>query len=360
MSARIKLAVDGRNLTRPLSGIGRFISQTLIHLPKEKVSPTLLATRPINGYFKSLLDQHDIAVKNSKTRLGLPAYTETEEHVFWGPAHRIPFGLPKNLPVVLTVHDLAWRIVPHTMQRRTWVGERLFFARAVRRANRIACVSQATADDLARLFPESQDKTRIVYPAAFKSEQKPSKDKKKFALFVGTPEPRKNLQGLLKAYASMPVSQRCDLELVIVGGTGWGGIDVEAMIKFHGIDDKTRVILAPDDDQLNQLYADCAFLVLPSFYEGFGLPLVEAMSHGKPVITSNTASMPEVAGDAGLFIDPTDANSLATAMALLAGDTELYNTLSEQAKMHAQKFSWAKASVNMMELFEEVLQDRSR
>lgn len=359
MSACIKLAVDGRNLTRPLSGIGRFISQILIHLPKEKVSPSLLVTRPINGYFKSLLDQHDVAVKNSKTRLSLPAYTETGEDVFWGPAHRIPFGLPKSLPVVLTVHDLAWRIVPHTMQRRTWAGERLFFGKAVRRANRIACVSQATADDLTWLFPESHDKTRVVYPAAFKSGLNPSKNKKKFALFVGTPEPRKNLHGLLKAYASMPVAQRSDLELVIVGGTGWGGVDVEAMIKFHGIDDKTRMILAPDDDQLNQLYADCLFLVLPSFYEGFGLPLVEAMSHGKPVITSNAASMPEVAGDGGLLIDPTDANSLATAMARLASDTDLYNTLSQRARMHAQKFSWAKASVNMVELFEEVLQDRS-
>ena len=165
-------------------------------------------------------------------------------------------------------------------------------------------------------------------------------------------EPRKNLNRLIDAYAAMP--HKDQLDLIIVGGVGWGGINLEASIKRHGLNNHVRIITNANDTIINQLYADCHFLVMPSLYEGFGLPLVEAMKYGKPVLTSNISSMPEVAGAAGLLVDPYSTDAITVAMGKLATDQELYSNLSSAAKKRADEFTWQKTSKLLFQCFQSV------
>lgn len=355
MSHPLRLAVDGRNLTKPLSGIGRLLSQTIAHLPADRVNINILLPQPLHqdfdGYFQAAhFDHNQLA-----TVLGQPIYSANAVDVLWGPAHRLPIGIPRRIPVVLTVNDLVWRKHPETMRWRTWLGEKLFFTHAVNRADRIICVSQSTADDLAFYCPKAQDKIRIIYPGANPPVTEPQIPSQAFALFVGTLEPRKNLERLLTAYAGLSHINRDACHLVIAGGAGWGNLKIDKLIKEKGLNPFVHVIKSPDEKQLNQLYADCAFLVMPSLYEGFGLPIAEAMQYGKPCITSNISSMPEVAGNAGILVDPLSIDDITKSLATMITDDVARTSLQDEAKMSANRFSWSASAKVMLDVFYELL-----
>jgi len=136
---------------------------------------------------------------------------------------------------------------------------------------------------------------------------------KPYVLFVGTLEPRKNLRRLLGAWAGLPAALRQSHQLVIAGGKGWGGVDVPQLVQALGLGDTALVLGYVSDAQLAGLYAHARFLAMPSLYEGFGLPLVESMAHGVPVLTANCSAMPEVAGDAGVLVNPLSEPDIASA-----------------------------------------------
>ena len=353
MPSFLKLAIDGRNLTRPISGINRYISESVLALSAGNISINILHHQPVHPYFLDYLNAPNITFHQTSTRFSFPRYTPIDEDVFWGPAHRFPMDFPKHIPAVATIHDLVWKKFAATMNKRTYLGERLFFARTLKRADRIVCVSHSTAHDLQQYFPHFADKITVIYPGAHQHTYRPHHKGKPFALFVGTMEPRKNLNRLIDAYAAMP--HKDALDLVIVGGAGWGGINPQALVTEHQLKDHVRIITQANDSTINQLYADCHFLVMPSLYEGFGLPLVEAMKYGKPVLTSNIASMPEVAGAAALLVDPNDTRQISQAMAQLATDQELHSNLSSNAVKKATDFSWEKTSQSLFDCFHTLI-----
>ena len=352
MTPSLKLALDGRNLTHTISGINRYICESILALSAKNIQIDILHHQPVHPYFLNYLNAQNITFHKTSTHFSFLRYTPTNADLFWGPAHRFPMKLPKNIPAVTTIHDLVWKRFAHTMNKRTYLGERLFFAKTLKRADKIISVSQSTANDLQQYFPHYADKIDVIYPGAHKPACQPQHKGKPFALFVGTMEPRKNLNRLIDSYAAMPHKDR--LDLIIVGGVGWGGINLEASIKRHGLNNHIRTITNANDTIINQLYADCHFLVMPSLYEGFGLPLVEAMKYGKPVITSNISSMPEVAGAAGLLVDPRSADAITAAMGKLATDQELYANLSSAAKKRADEFTWQKTSQLLFRCFQNV------
>lgn len=352
MTSPLKLALDGRNLTHSISGINRYISESVLALSTENIQIDILHHHPVHPYFLDYLNAQNITFHQTSTRFSFPRYTPTKADVFWGPAHRFPMDFPKNIPAVTTIHDLVWKKFAYTMNKRTYLGERLFFARTLKRADKIICVSQSTANDLQQYFPDYADKIDVIYLGAHKPACQPQHKGRPFALFVGTMEPRKNLNRLIAAYAAMPHKDR--LDLIIVGGAGWGGINPEAVIKRHRLSDHIRIITQANNTIINQLYADCRFLVMPSLYEGFGLPLVEAMKYGKPVLTSNIASMPEVAGAAGLLVDPSSTDAITAAMGKLATDQELYSHLSSAAVERANEFTWQKTSQSLFRCFQRL------
>jgi glycosyltransferase involved in cell wall biosynthesis len=179
-----------------------------------------------------------------------------------------------------------------------------------------------------------------------------------YFLFVGTLEPRKNLLRLVNAYARIDEAIRNKFLMVIAGGKGWGGVDIHALVKEKGLSAQLVLTGYVNDNQLATLYAHARFLAMPSIYEGFGLPLVEAMSFGVPVLTSNCSSMPEVAGDAGLLVDPFDEKAIADALRSLLTDDHLRDTLAARARKNSERFSWQRAAAETMVVFEEAVAER--
>ncbi len=363
----MRVLADGSALTKPASGIGRVAAQTALHSHPDKAHITFACPKSVHAFYQN--DTLNVERSRPPARnwhlTGLQSILQTcQPDVFWGPAHRLPFGLPSSLATVVSVHDLVWKTHPETMRWRTWASEHLQFKRAVLRADRIACVSQSTADDLIRFFPMTESKIRVVHPGASPAQKAIQKRpiEKPFILFVGTLEPRKNLARLLEAFAALPETLKANFDLAIAGGTGWGGVHIASLIQRHKLENHTHVFASPDDTTLHQLYASCEFLAMPSLYEGFGLPIAEALQYGKPILTSCVSSMPEIAGNAGLYVDPRTTDALKQNLRLLVEDVSVRETLAKKAVQEAKRFSWPASAVGMANLFREavVLKKKSR
>lgn len=276
---------------------------------------------------------------------GARAFIEKPD-VYWGPAHRLPLILPKNVGSVVTVHDLCWRRAPETMRTAGRLLDSMLMGRSVDRADRVITVSQSTADDIVSVWPKAKDKIRIT-PLAGSLPVAPSavggvsgRSLRRYFLFVGTFEPRKNLSRLLQAYAIAGARDPNWPALVLCGARGWGGVDPRSESQKLGIEEQVELIEGVSDETLAALYRDAICLVMPSIYEGFGLPIVESMTQGRPVITSNCSSMPEVAGEGGLLVDPHSVPAIAEGLRVMAKDERLREAFAVNAVRHAKQFSW--------------------
>lgn len=370
----MKIGVDARLISQQITGIGRYtndLSLALLKQADKRGDEYLFYTPSAPGVGVS-----DLIIKSARTwgikgRLGrmlwsqsvLPfAATRDRIDLFWGATHRLPRYLPDRIARVVTIHDLVWRRAGDTMRPLSrWMEERLM-PEAIRLADRIMVDSTSTFDDLSSEFPWAIEKIRIVHlgvTALVAPSEKVDLSVmgifKPFFLYVGTLEPRKNLRRLLTAYASLPEFVRDSYSLVIAGGKGWGDIDLNSLIQSLGLEGSVILVGYVSDSQLASLYSNARCLAMPSIYEGFGLPLLEAMSHGIPVLTSNCSSLPEVVGDAGLLVDPLDESSLAKGLLDLLMDDVLHANLSFKALPNAQRFSWEKCAIETMAVFEEAI-----
>jgi glycosyltransferase involved in cell wall biosynthesis len=275
--------------------------------------------------------------------------------LFWGPAHRLPVGLPAGTARVVTIHDLCWLEAPATMRRATRWLDRLLMPRALRQADRVIAVSHATRDTLVRAFPSVAGRIVVVSEAceALPPAGAPRVEGR-YVLAVGTVEPRKNLTRLIEAFARVPTTAR----LVLAGGRGWGMEQPEAIAARAGIAARFTYLGAVADDELAALYRDASLLAMPSLYEGFGLPLLEALSCGTPVLYGDNSSMPEVAGDAGLAVDASSVESIAEGIARLLHDDALRHRLAARATAQAAKFSWDRAARETLAVFDQAIAER--
>ncbi len=357
----MRIGVDARPLAHPKNGIGRYTAQLLKRLTQSSDHQWFLYGRqsPDNPWlnFDSVYCRSNTSaysglnLVHSQTKFSNWA-REDRLDVFWSPRHHLPLLL-RSIPCVLTIHDCVWRQRPDTMQLSRLIAERLLTPPSLQLATRIIAVSQATATDLVSLYPEVQPKIDVVQEASSLPPAEPgSSDRPPYMLFVGTLEPRKNLQRCLEALAKL---QMVDIELprlVVAGGRGWKMEPLERSVTALGLEQQVEYVGSADDAELSALYAGCDFLLCPSLYEGFGLPIVEALSFGKPVITSNVSSMPEVAGEAALLVDPNSVDEIANAMKRLITDRALYDTLASKAIPQAAKFSWDRAAQQTLEIIE--------
>ena len=287
--------------------------------------------------------------------------------VFWSPAHRLPSMLPHRIARVVTIHDLVWKHAGETMRPFSRWLDATLMPKAIRIADRVITVSANTAVDVLSEMPYAEGKlcqislgASNLAPAAEFSSLKAIGLEAPYFLFVGTMEPRKNLTGLIEAYSRLPVELKSRALLAIAGGKGWGGVDVAAVAGKFGIRERIRVLGYVSDEQLATLYEHAMFLAMPSFYEGFGLPLLEAMSRGTPVLTSNCTSMPEVAGDAGLLVDPHDVDSITRALQTFLSDETFVRNLGLRATINAQRFSWELTARQTLHVIEEAVQSHKK
>ena len=246
-----------------------------------------------------------------------------------------------GIPTAVVVYDLVAFIDGAQAQARATRIERATIKRAVRRADAFICISEATREDLVEYFPETEARAHVTPLAAdpsFAAKRRAKALEKPYVLAVGTLEPRKNLVRLVQAWAALPRTIRDSHLLALVGPTGW---DVEeTLTAAKARPDDVKLLGYVDDEELAELYAGCACFAYPSLYEGFGLPVLEAMSAGAPVITSNVSSLPEVAGEAALMVDPLDVGAIADALAEMLTNAETAKRLSAAGRKRAATFSW--------------------
>ncbi|MHB8620299.1 MAG: glycosyltransferase family 4 protein [Chloroflexota bacterium] len=256
---------------------------------------------------------------------------------------------------VITVHDLAFLIYPELLTSASRAYFNRHIRRAVHSADRIIAVSQATRQDLTQRLDVPAEAIDVVYegadPAMGPVTDAPALDSYRqrrglpadYVLFVGTLEPRKNLPVLIRAFAQVK-RQGYAGKLVLAGAPGWLCEDVYAEVERQALGQEVLFTGPVRRDELPLLYSGARLLAFPSLYEGFGLPLVEAMACGLPVVTANVSSLPEVAGGAALLVDPGDPEALAGAVWRLLDDATLAADLRARGLARAGCFSWDRAA----------------
>jgi len=289
----------------------------------------------------------------------------------WGPTFVLPWYSP--CPCVVTVHDMTFELYPQAHERLKRLYFPVMIRLAVSRARTVLAVSFNTAKDLARLIPACQSKTRVTRLAATtfiegkvraQAPEKPLSQsptlpfvQPPFILSVGTIEPRKNLPRLVAAWQRLSDDERQGHRLLIVGAAGWLVHDWQTTVEQ---DDSVVFAGHLSDQQLQASLQGATAFVYPSLYEGFGLPVLEAMACGVPVLTSRVGATLEVAGTAALLVDPQSVDEIRAALANLLTDGSLRARLAQAGLARAAQFSWQETTALTMAAIEEAIASAQR
>lgn len=279
-------------------------------------------------------------------------------------------GLSKAGKSLITIHDLSFLRNPEFFSwRKNFWHKMVDVKKLIRQFDRIVAVSENTKQDVMEICGIDENKIKVIYPglgAEFLNiaiTEDKSKDIKikyslpdKFILYLGTVEPRKNVDGIIRAYGEMRNINKelDDIKLVIAGGRGWKYDKIYREWKSSEFRGDIKFLGYVDRKDKTYLYNLASVFVYPSFYEGFGFPPLEAMASGIPVITSYAASLPEVAGGAVLMVNPYNINNIAKAIAEILTDENLRNKLVEKGLERAKKFSWEKTAKEYLEIIKQI------
>lgn len=367
-----RIGIDARLTYYRRGGITEYIEQLIRHLPDLDLA---------NDY---------IILHSWKDRRDLATGARQRRALVWTPAHHrlerlalaietLPHGLdllhsPDFIPPlglwfrsVITIHDLTFLHYPEFLnsESRRYYNDQI--AAAAARADHILTDSEATRTDVINLLRVPSEKVTTVWlgvsdhfhPASpeeihrFTEQHNLSPG---YILFVGTFEPRKNLSGLLRAYAQLCAEIPDVPRLVIAGSRGWLYTEIFALAQSLGLADTISWLENPSYADLPLLYSGAGVLCLPSFYEGFGFPPLEAMACGTPAVVADRASLPEVVGDAGLLVNPDDPSSIADALRRILADSALAGDLRRRGLERARAFSWAETARQTLSTYRGVLE----
>lgn len=277
--------------------------------------------------------------------------------VFFSPTHYLP--LLTVVPSVVSIFDLSYLIYPELFKKKDLYQLKIWGKYSIKRAKAVITISESSKNAIIEEYKLASDKVHVVYPGIkelisnreinMADLQKKYGIKKNFILFVGTIQPRKNIARLVEAISQIP-----ELELIVVGKRGWQYEGILDSPRKFGVADRVKFLEFVPDEELSELYKNAICFVLPSLYEGFGLPILEAMKHGCPVVTSNTSSLPEAGGDASLYFDPEDSSDIAEKIKKLLSDDKLREDMIEKGYKQAKKFSWEKAAKETLQVLKEV------
>jgi glycosyltransferase involved in cell wall biosynthesis len=341
------------------AGIHGYIAGLLAHLPQVLPADwrlTAMVGRAFQGRFAGVHLRH--ARFDTETPLRRIAWEQLVQP--WGThqydlVHQLAFVAPvaTRTPTVVTVYDLSFVHYPEYLSAARRAYLRAFTRTTCQRAARVLAISQSTADDLTHTYAIPPDKIDIAYPGYDAARMRPLPPEtvaafraqhdlpQRFWLFIGTLEPRKNLLTLLRAYAALPAAQR--LPLIIGGGKGWNYEPIfEAVRRYHLHD--VRFIGFVPSESLPLWYNSAETFFFPSVFEGFGLPVLEAMACGTPVVVSSASSLPEIAGEAGLCLPPHEPDAWAQAMQQVAADDAWRAQASARGQQVAAGFSWMRTA----------------
>ncbi len=362
----MKIAVDIREAGQGKTGKGWYTFNLVKELLKlDHENEDLLYTDSDNHSFEN---RKNVEIKVIKAKSWhwhvktLKDLLANKADLFFAPtSYIIPALAPKKLKVIVTVHDLVALMFPAGHSARAVLIERVTLKKALKKAAGVFVVSENTKKDLLAKFHLPARKISLVPCAPSKSfKQKVSahdletaKEKMKlpenFILAVGTVEPRKNFDTLIKSFVIIK-RKYPDYKLVIAGKKGWKYHLVENALKHYRMEQEVIFTGYLEDADLKAIYGLAKVFVFPSLYEGFGIPPLEAMASGCPVVSSNVASMPEVIGQGGLLIDPKNALKIADAVCSLLEDEQARQMMIERGKAQAEKFSWEASAAKALEV----------
>ena len=329
---RLRVGIDVSPLALTRAGTARHIRSLLAALPEEEVQ---LRRYGLGGSSRALVPVRDLGWYLAM----LPARSRRDGmDVLHCPTHRAP--LRSAVPLVVTFHDLAVLRHPESFNSWTRNYSRVVLPRVARTARRLIAVSEFTRRELLELLDVPEEKVRVI-PNAVGDPFRPQGDATHgdYVLAVSTLEPRKNLPRLVEAFRRARLD---GLRLLVAGGPGWGGVRVEG--------DGVRWLGEVGDEELARLYRGARCVAYVSLYEGFGLPVLEAMACGAPVVAARNEAAEEVAGDAAVLVDPLDPEAIAAG---LAEAVERRDELRARGLERAAAFSWADAARATVEVYRE-------
>jgi glycosyltransferase involved in cell wall biosynthesis len=347
----MRVGLDGIPLNSTMTGVGYYTSELVRSLAAIAPTHEFEVLSPFNGFNRRLW-----------WLFTLPRYCR-ELALFHGTNYQLPYWT--TCPTVLTIHDLSLLLYPQTHQKNLVSRARLKLPFFARKAGAIITPSETIKSEVCEHLGVSGEKVfaipyagRSAFYAVPRAESDPVRERlgvpDEFILFVGTVEPRKNLLNLVRAFDEIIRHTSLRTHLVIAGKQGW--LSDELMGYLNNSQIKERVLFTGhvEDAEVRALYSSCRVFVYPSIYEGFGLPLLEAMMCGVPVVTSNVPSIVETVGDVARLASPTDFRDLAQAIKTLLEDPNERQHRAAAGLEHAKKFSWTKTAEKTLGVYEKV------
>lgn len=365
----MKIGIDGyeANVARRV-GIGRIAHETLRNIYKilkNDIHRTIsvvvfLPSRPLPDMpAETDFWKYRVAGPSKLwTFIGLPLAMKSEHlDIMYSPTHYIPRFT--SVPRVMAIMDLSYLKFPDLFKAKDLFQLRHWTAYAVAHARKIFTISEASKNDIIKTYQVPKDKVVVTYPGFTMKKVLPTKTYKNYILSVGTLQPRKNYTRLIEAFSLFLKANKqkfSDLQLLIIGKKGWLYEDILAAPKKFGVEDRVNFLDFVPDEELPSFYAHALCFALPSLYEGFGLPVLEAMAYKCPVVVSNVSSLPEIAGKAGIYVDPNSTESIVSGLLTAVRQRNLVQGRQRVNVGLAQmkKFTWEKAAQQTLEVLEKV------
>ncbi|NKQ37863.1 MAG: glycosyltransferase family 4 protein [Chloroflexi bacterium] len=378
----MRIGIDVTAAVTQGGGIGRY-TRELIHAlaegdavneyrffsakrPSTSPVPNPLPTAPNIQTYPAPLDERWLYRLWYRLRLPLPVQWVTGRlDLFHSPDFVLP-PVSGHIPTLLTVHDISFVHYPEVYPPKLVGYLNRIVPWSIARASHVLADSQATKQDLVDVWQVAPDKVTVLYSGVHERFQ-PVTDVEKltavrqkyeigdqpYILSVGTIQPRKNYQMLIRAF--QPVAAQYPHNLIISGGKGWLYEEMMAEVERQGVNGRVHFIGFVDDADLPALYSDADLFVFPSLYEGFGLPLLEAMACGVPVISSDASSLPEVAGDTAVLLSPHDQAAWTNTMLDLLAHPDKRTALVAGGFRQARQFTWQTAAHSLLEIYQKLV-----
>lgn len=368
----MRILIDASTIEQSMSGIGWYaysLIKELMALNEVQLGLSVILNSGTHSNIDKMpIDLKRVAYVNRFRRLlpVEPSCLRAFDADLYHETNYVP--LPYKGKAIVTICDMSYRLHPHHHPWHRPLYLRLFQNRMTR-ADRIITISHNSKQEIMDILKIPEERISVTYLGAAERfrpvEVQEEKQKvlraryglpEQYILYVGTIEPRKNLERLVKAFYQFhnenPVS---NIKLVLAGGLGWKYEGIFEQIKRLHLADRIICTGYVDEQDLPNLYNLALLFVYPSIYEGFGLPPLEAMSCGVPVISSNTSSIPEVVGDAGILVDPYSVNDLAKAMTMVVESSTLRETMASQGLQQASRFSWHQCALDTLKAYENCI-----
>ncbi|KZL90199.1 glycosyltransferase family 4 protein [Clostridium magnum] len=364
----MKIAFNGLIIDEKRAGIGQYGHNLINSLIKKKegIDYTFFLQEDIKFSYDNIIYRKNY--NRSYERIFEEQVSLPTKYNKYDLVHFIDYSspiLPIKVPFITTIHDLSFYKYPQAFTRGSRKIKELLTPISVKRSEIIVTISESTKKDIISYFPDVEDKIRVVYPGKpcftrvdnnfqIDSVKKMYGIEGKYILAVGTLEPRKNIKSLIRAFSIINKEFK-DIKLVLVGKKGW--LYDEEFREIKDIEMNNNLIYTDyvRQEHMAALYSGAEVFVYPSFYEGFGLPPLEAMSCGVPVVVSNTSSLPEVVADAGVYCDPNNVKNIAESVISVLGSTSLKKELAKKGIIQSNKFSWDKTAENIISIYKEIL-----